>query len=868
MSTPPLSTVILGRSSRRSLLPLALGVTLASVVCVAATASAQRPRRRAPSATLDAGPSDAGVSDAGAADGGVDAAVVVRVPVPGTSALEIATAADATSATLRSLRVVTRDNGSVAAGQSRLAAAHAQIETLNESPLLRQLPSLDGRTLLDVRQRWRRPEEAIDEALSSVQDRRASLDAARARLEPLSAEWTGRVELLQRSDVPEEVLARAVDMLEQVATELASVEERSAAVESLHEALSTEALRVASIMEQLDDAEVQSEAKLWDRGSLPLYRVLMSGGAGVGLGAQIAAAAATHWELLQSGLQGEAEGFAAMLVVYLLLCATLLYQRRRSPEWEGDPDVLRLARHVVNAPLASALLVVLLATPLFAPTAPVIIYDMVFVALLFPVLRLLPPLLPTVMGPLLYGSAVALSFDKLTELAPEGESLHQLMLTAEGLVTAIWLARWRSRNHRALKTSHDATVVIGIVLLTFVALAAALGWEALATMTAGATMASVFTAMVAFAGALVVEAVVAFLMRSRLALQSISVRRHRRMLTHRIRTGVRAAAVLLWLWSTVSGFRLEEPLREAVDSVGALSVQTGEIRLSVGAVVAAIFILVFVTYFARFVRFAIEQEVMTRLDVAPDVSGSVSRLVGYFVVAIGVIAALAAVGIESAQLAMLAGALSVGIGFGLQNIVSNFISGLILMVERPVKLGDFIEVGALVGEVKSIGIRASTIESLDGAEVIVPNADLISNKVVNWTLSNRSRRVSVNVGVAYGTDPHRVATVLAEACAHHSTILPQPAPTILFTGFGNSSLDFLVHCWVSEYADHHKLRSDITHWVHDALYREAIEIPFPQRDLHLRSIDESVRQALRGEPERKGTPHDPKPPPDDGDAPD
>ncbi|MCA9578435.1 MAG: mechanosensitive ion channel [Polyangiales bacterium] len=829
----------------------ALFVSLA----VAAPAGAQRPRRRAPPAVVvDAGVTDAGPEDAGPSDGGSppDAGEVIEAPVPGTSALEIAAAADATSATLRSLHVATMPNGTLEAGRLQLAAARAQIDDLLTSPLLAQLPSLDARTLLDVRQRWRRPEERLDDALGTVQTRRAALRAALARLEPLRTEWQGHVALLEENDVPSEVLARAQAMLGLVGTELIEVQRQATEIERLHEALSTEALRVASVMEQLDSAEVVSEAKLWDRGSPPLFHAFASNSPG--LVTQAAAAMAMHWELLNAGAEGESDGFLAMLVVGVLLGLMLVYQRSRSPEWEGDPDVLRLARHVVHSPVASAALMVLMGTPLFVPTAPVIVFDIVFVALLFPVMRLLPPLLPVFMRPLLYGFVVALTFDKLVQLAPEGGSLHQTLLVIEGLVTATWLMTFRTKQRAHLKMGLDAVLLAAALLLTGVSIGAALGWEALATMVADATMGSVFMAMIMFAGALVVEALVAFSLRSRLALQFISVRRHRRMLTHRIRTGVRALAVLLWLWTSAESFRLIEPIKGVLDTLGALSIETGEIRLSLGAIVAAALILVFVGYFARFVRFVIDQEVMTRLEVGRDVSGSVSRLVGYAVVAIGVIAALSAVGIQGAQLAMLAGALSVGIGFGLQNIVSNFISGLILMVERPVKIGDFIEVGSLVGEVTSIGIRASTILGIDGAEVIMPNAELISKEVVNWTLSDRSRRVSVDVGVAYGTDPHRVSAVLADACANHATILDKPAPSILFMGFGNSSLDFRVNCWVGEYADHHKLRSDITHWVHDALYREAIEIPFPQRDLHLRSIDEGVRRALRGEPTEPAPP--------------
>jgi small-conductance mechanosensitive channel len=235
----------------------------------------------------------------------------------------------------------------------------------------------------------------------------------------------------------------------------------------------------------------------------------------------------------------------------------------------------------------------------------------------------------------------------------------------------------------------------------------------------------------------------------------------------------------------------------------------------------------------RLVRFFLEQDVLPRLALEPGVDGAISGLTRYVLGGSGLLLALGALGIDASQIALVAGALGVGIGFGLQGIVANFIAGIVLMLERPVRLGDFIEVGSLVGSVERIGLRSSTVKGLDGAEVIVPNESLISREVVNWTLSDRRRRVEVKVGVAYGTDPHRVIEILRRVATEHRDPAVGVDVEVLFRAFGESSLDFSLEFWARSFAASIELKSEIGLAVHDALVAAGIEIPFPQRDVRI-----------------------------------
>jgi small-conductance mechanosensitive channel len=213
------------------------------------------------------------------------------------------------------------------------------------------------------------------------------------------------------------------------------------------------------------------------------------------------------------------------------------------------------------------------------------------------------------------------------------------------------------------------------------------------------------------------------------------------------------------------------------------------------------------------------------------------------------------------KLAILLGALGVGIGFGLQNIFNNLVSGIILAFERPIKDGDIIEVGSLLGIVKEIGIRSSIIRTYDGSEVIVPNGNLISNELINWTRSDMKRRGEVIVGVAYGTDPRMVINLLLGTARGFDKILMDPEPVALFTGFGESSLDFRLLFWIADADTRLLIQSEMAVRVNKAIVDAGITIPFPQRDVHLMSVDQQILDRVKAQDEiarkqKKGLPGD------------
>jgi small-conductance mechanosensitive channel len=248
----------------------------------------------------------------------------------------------------------------------------------------------------------------------------------------------------------------------------------------------------------------------------------------------------------------------------------------------------------------------------------------------------------------------------------------------------------------------------------------------------------------------------------------------------------------------------------------------------------------------RLTRFVLEEEILPRLRVGQGPASVTSVLVRYALGLLGFLLVVSALGIDLTKVTVLVGALGVGIGFGPQNVVNNFVSGLILLFEQPVKIDDTVLLDTLSGKVRHIGIRATTIRTFDGADVVVPNSELISKHVTNWTLSDQERRAEVTVGVSYGADVDRVLALLVEVARAHPEVIAAPEPFAWFTGFGESSLDFKLHAWVADAGVAFQVASDLRAAILRAFREAGIEIPYPQRDLHLRSSDVALGTATGG----------------------
>lgn len=257
-------------------------------------------------------------------------------------------------------------------------------------------------------------------------------------------------------------------------------------------------------------------------------------------------------------------------------------------------------------------------------------------------------------------------------------------------------------------------------------------------------------------------------------------------------------------------------------------------KITLASIILGIFIFMTARYLSR-----ISERLMHRFasdrGLEIGVTTSIAKITRYFVLTIGIIITLDTLGVDMKSLAALGAVLGVGIGFGLQNITQNFISGIIILFERPVKIGDLVSVDGVNGRVVDIGSRSTRVLTRDDTAIIVPNSKFISDNVINQSFTGEIIRYNINVGVAYGSDTKKVEQVMLEVAKNADGILKDPAPQVFFEDFGDSSLNFSLAVWVSELWHSRKILSDIRFSIDEKFRENNIEIPFPQRDIHIKS---------------------------------
>jgi small-conductance mechanosensitive channel len=290
------------------------------------------------------------------------------------------------------------------------------------------------------------------------------------------------------------------------------------------------------------------------------------------------------------------------------------------------------------------------------------------------------------------------------------------------------------------------------------------------------------------------------------------------------------AAIVLFSWWRSADLTLESFWEAAYFHVG-------NVAVSPELLVEAVLFLISLSLLTRLARRVLRSEILSRTGLDQGQRYAIERTFGYAIFAIGLFVGVQTIGLNLNSLAFLGGAIGIGVGFGLQNLASNFASGLILLLERPIKVGDRIEVGSLNGDVERIGGRSTWVRTNDNLIIIVPNAEFTSGRVTNWTANDRRVRFSFPVGVAYGSDPEKVKSVLLSLATEHPDVLNDPPPEVLLDSFGDSSLNFELRVWtISQVQTPNRLKSDLYFETVRKFATNGIEIPFPQRDVYIKTL--------------------------------
>ena len=467
-----------------------------------------------------------------------------------------------------------------------------------------------------------------------------------------------------------------------------------------------------------------------------------------------------------------------------------------------------------------------------------------------PVMRLQPRWIRNNIGGWIYTTAFFFAVSFFSQLITTLPVDYRVTLLINGLLlmgTLLWLVYRlvRDRPTRDLRARKMALLLFGATgtALAFAFVANIFGGIHLAALLTDAALNNLYLALFLCAAREVVHAYAYILTKS--GKENMPLRtEHTGRAFEAAFSLFNLALGLAWVTATLYSLRVFDLVKTKLYAISGFTIEAGSISITIGGIVLFCGSVYLSFWIARTIRSVLAEDVLPKMTLPRGVANSVSTMSYYSLLMLGLLVALTAAGFQMSQLALVVGALSVGIGFGLNTVINNFVCGLILMIERPIQPGDTIELSGTMGKIRDIGIRTTTITTFDGADVLVPNGLLLSEKLTNWTLSNRRRRIEVAVGVAYDCAPREVQALLLEVAHKIAGVSLEPPPAVVFAGFGESSLNFVVRVWTDDFDLGGDIGSEMALEIHAALKAAGIEIPFPQRDLHIRSIDAGVVAAV------------------------
>ncbi len=757
---------------------------------------------------------------------------------------EIAAQAAATTALLQNLASRFAPGAEIETIQRALPEASTLIELEGDATahLLRGQPSLAA--LASQQELWKARQLQTDRWLGVLTKRTTDLQNEMGRLSELKARWSRARASAEASQAPAPVLQQVTDLIEGIAASQAQLQAQLTVTLDLQSRVAREVARCSAVLAQITHAQGQAMGGILVRDSLPIWSTEGWAQGRVTLYGRVRDVLMGRWEALVRYAHDPYQGWPLHLGAFLVLVGVFRTARRRIPEWSAEGRETSSVAAALGRPYSAALIVPLfIASAPFSPVPPTL-RQLFEILALAPAIRLTLSMMDRRMAPWLYALAALFFFDTVRQDFAGVPGVEQALLAMEMLAGIAALgyalirgglrlpAQQRPGDGTTLRAAHGAACV-AVTVFGVAAVAGVLGYMRFGRLLAAGVLGSGALAVTLYACFLVINSLAGFALRVWPLQLLRMVQRHWDLIERRVHLVLRWAVVGAWLARTLDYVGLFQPALSAGAAVLTARLERGAVRLSLGDVVEFVLVVWVAFLVSTFVRFVLQEDVFPRIQLPRGIAYALSSVLTYVIVACGFLLGLGVLGLDLTKVTILAGAFGVGIGFGLQSVVNNFVSGLILLFERPIHVGDVIHMGDLFGEVRRIGIRASVVRTWQGAEIIVPNAQLIAERVTNWTLSDRRRRIDLPVGVSYDAAPEKVIALLESVAQAHQQVLRDPAPRAFFTSFGDNGINYELRAWTADFAQWVQIQSELASAVYTALQGAGMSIPFPQRDVRI-----------------------------------
>ncbi len=707
------------------------------------------------------------------------------------------------------------------------------------------LNSLSTRKLQDLKQEWVANLEKLNKWEDILSERSRKFEEDYTQLEKISELWQITSETAIFSEAPEVIKNRIETTLNDIIVVNDIITECIKELLTIQDQIPEQQLEITKLISLISEAETHSRKHLFARDKLPLWKNITAEDTRLDFGNQISESCVSFIKINWGYIQANSGRCTLHVIIFIVFLALMIYfhrRNRRNSLFIEKEEELSVSAFFISCPFSTALLISMFFNVWIYTNAPTAFGELIVLLVLIPVLRLSPGIFIHELRIPIYILTGICLLNAMESMVIDHVLLQRLLLATLTIIAIPLLAWWLRPESLVYQIKSRLSYILVLVLsvMALILSLASLVTNVIGIFPIGDILVSgmirvLYVSIAMYALTMVLDGFVLLLIRRR-GTQTLHILKiYKNQMERKLILAIHFVMLFFWIRMILRTFGTYQTVKywffDIIDDKWAL----GTIEVSLGAVFSFIIILLFAFFMARIVQVVLATEIFSRLKLPRGIPGAISTLVRYLIIGFGFFLAISAIGIDLGNFGLLAGAMGVGLGFGLRNIIENFVSGLIIIFERPIEVGDTVEVGTVFGNVGKIGMRSSTVQTFDGSEVIVPNGSLISNQVTNWTLSDRRRRIELPVKVAFGNNPHKVLELLLKVAGEHSGVLDSPEPQAFFNGFGDNYLDFTLYYWLLD--NILQIKSEMALGVHDAVKIAGIDTPRPKGDFNLKILD-------------------------------
>ncbi len=726
-----------------------------------------------------------------------------------------------------------------------------------------KLDSLSNKMLLDsqnlsrmrikiLEAEWESYKVKIYDWQVAIAEHNRSLEAHNDTLQVKLLIWQNSLNTALEKEAPEEILNRITSSLDSIQKTKLIVSNIDAYLIKTQDQLINAQAKVNTVLDYLEKISAQNRDQLFVLDSSPAWNWKLAK-SGQGYWEELSTNWSDQKRILIIFLDDSSWQFLFHFITFLVLIwfFHFLQKKYSKVDFPGEDQRIKLAKTSITNPNTSAIIMGLMLSIYHYNDAPDVVYTLLTIVVSIPIILLFPKYISIKSQSFLYFVLAVYILQEIQQLFIIDSLLNRIIQLIKAAVI-IYIISIALRNQAAKKDGIGNTYWKWLVkylapLFLIISIASIIsnvfGAYQLSELLITGVIDACTYAIIFMVFGIIISSVFIIILRSKAASSLKKFTKDNLKFEHRVSGIIYLYILFLWIKRSLTGFQLIDPIINIYNEFVGLFWIVGGVKISIGGILSFVVVLIVTFLLARLIKELINDQVIPVKNSGRGLPNAFSMVIRYMIVTLGVYIALSSAGINLSEFGMVAGALGVGLGFGLQNILHNLVSGLIVSFERPVHVGDTVEVDQLQGVVTEIGVRSSKIRTFDGSEVILPNGNLLSNQVINWTLTDQKRRLEIKIRTNFDANPRDVIGLLKKEILTHDNVLPEPEPLCLFEGYGDSALNFRVLFWV-HYNVGLSTKSELALAIYDRLKEKNIEAPIPQQRLLYQNSNNTTNNPL------------------------